>query len=408
MNVYRLTVFFALFALAFGRAAVASAQELELCPAAQPCSVSRPVTVGRETTLPIVWRGRALFDGIGDAVSDRAFFALGDTVSGEPLGQVRRPLRERIAGTTDGQSVRFSFGETLTVPAEVSERAAARGASRLLYIRQFSINGIAVTGVQTIRLSAPLPSAAHSLREGREVTASGLIVQRLALRFDDGTAVASAGRGERLRAQAAIRYERAGLLEAVWEVATPATTRGQPVFRRLDNVRQYLGSGREATLQSPLLPTGEEGLYLLRLRLLQPSLERDGIELRYQVSGRWAGAPAQVPLLRVSKPETGEILDAGTEFRWRLVADTRAYQLELYDRPPPASQPAGPGRVPAEMAGAPATGILLDGNTDRTRLSASVLHRLQPGRIYYWRVSAVNADGVIVAASPLQSIRTED
>ncbi|MBB3060533.1 hypothetical protein [Microbulbifer rhizosphaerae] len=405
MSVCRLAI---VFILAVGFAVPASAQELELCSSMQPCPAPRPVTVGVESTQPIVWRGRTYF--AGDIASDVGFFTLDETASGERLGAVQRPLVGRLAGSADGRLVSFTLNETVTVPAEVSQRAAALGARQLLYVRQFSINGMSVTGVQTIRLSASLPNAARSLPEGQAVTASGLIVRRVALRFDDGAAVASVGRSERLRALAAIRYDRAGLLEAVWEVATPATTRGQPVFRRLDTVRQYLGGGQEASLQSPVLPTDEAGLYLLRLRLLQPSLESDSIELRYQVSGKPA-APVFVPVLPVTSPQAGTALDAATEFRWRPAAGTRAYQLELYDQPPSAATSvtsSEPGTVPAEMTAAPATGVLLQGNTDRTRLSPTVLHRLLPGRIYYWRVSAVNAEGAIVAASPIQSIRTEE
>lgn len=407
-SIYRLAL---TCVLALGVAVSAAAQEFEICSSMQPCSAPRAVTVGVETTLPIVWRGRGHFDRFGQITSEVGSFTVDNTASRERLGVVQQPLVERISGSADGQLVNFTLNEALTVPAAVSRRAADRGASQLLYIRQFSINGMPVSGVQTIRLSAPLPNAARSLPEGQPVTASGLIVRQLALRFEDGTAVASVARSEQLRALADIRYDRAGLLEAVWEVATPSTTRGQPVFRRLHSAREYLGGGREGTLRSPALPTDEAGLYLLRLRLLQPSLERDRIELRYQVSDRTTAASALVPMLRVSGPGKGRALDSATEFRWRPVAGSHAYQLELYERPPSAAEPAassGPGRLPAEMDRAPATGMLLPGNSDRTRLSAGVLHRLRPGGVYYWRVIAINSDGAVVAASPVRSIRAEE
>lgn len=402
--------------LALAIALPVSAQEIEVCPSMQSCSVSQPVTTGQQTTVPVVWRGSSYLGG--DIGSDAGFFTIGDAASGERLGVVNRPLRERLTGTADGQAVNFTFNETLTVPADVSQRAAELGATQLLYIRQFAINGIQVTGVQTIRLIAPpmtepprvSPNAARSLPEGRDVTASGLLVRRVALRFDNGAAVALAGLTEPLRAQAQLHYDRAGLLEAVWEVATPASTRGQPVFHRLENVRQYLGAGQQATLQSPLLPTDEAGLYLLRLRLIQPSLEQELIALRYQVSGQPV-ASAFVPVLRLSQPSAGTALDAETEFHWRRVANTRAYQLELYDQPPSAAVPADqaePNTAPAEMTQAPTTGMLLKGSTDRARLSPAVLQRLQPGHTYYWRMIAVNTEGAVVAASPVQSIQTPE
>lgn len=389
-------------------AAPASAQEVEICPSLQPCAVSRPVVVGRETTVSVLWRGRALFDQIGAVGSDVGYFTLGDPASSEPLGIVRRPLMERVTGSADGRAIAFSFSETLTVPAEVSQRAAAQGARELSYIRQFGINGIAVTGVQTLRLSSPIPNAAPSIREGSEVTASGLILRRLALRFEDGAAVASVARAERLRALAHIDYDRAGLLEAVWEVATPATTRGAPQFRRLDNVRQYLGAGQQASLRSPSLPTDQPGLYLLRLRLVQPTLEQRDIVLRYQVSGTSMTDSERVPVMNVVAAQN-VALGAEAEFQWRRVRGAHVYQLELYDQPPEetARESASPDNVPVQFASGPATGLMVKGSEARTGLSPSVLHQLRPAHTYYWRVVAVDASGTVLAASPLQSIRTE-
>lgn len=388
----------------------ASAQEVELCSSLQPCTATRPVIVGNETTVPVLWRGRAFFDRIGAISSDVGYFTLGDLASSEPLGVVRRPLMERVTGSADGQAMTFSFSETLTVPAEVSRQAAAQGARELSYIRQFSINGIPVTGVQTLRLSAPLPNAARSIPEGSEVTASGLIVRRIDLRFEDGAAVASVANAERLRAVANIDYDRAGLLEAVWEVATPATTRGEPFFRRLDNVRQYLGAGQQASLRSPALPTDQPGLYLLRLRVVQPMLEQNDIVLRYQVSGASTTAPERVSVLNVTTDQS-TALGADTEFQWRRVSNTHAYQLELYDqRPEPTSstEPEHSDTVPAEFASEPTTGLMVKAGTERTRLSPAVLHQLLPGHVYYWRVVAVDANGAILAASPVQTLRTEE
>tara|TARA_R100000900_G_scaffold111424_1_gene86970 strand:- start:673 stop:1659 length:987 start_codon:yes stop_codon:yes gene_type:complete len=326
---------------------------------------------------------------------------------------------ERISGSADGQPTAFSFSETLTVPAAISTQAAAQGARELSYVRPFSVNGIPVTGVQALRLTdpaAPLPNTARSLPENSEVTASGLILRRLALRFDDGAPVASVSRDEALRAEAIIHYDRAGLLEAVWEVATPATTRGQPVFRRLDNVREYLGAGQQSNLRSPKLPTDQPGLYLLRLRLVHPTLEQSGtrepndIVLRYQVSSRSTHEAQWVPHLNGARA-VAATLGADTEFTWPAIATTHAYQLEFYAQPPEpdvASERPGPDRVPNRFTREPTTGLVLKSNTRSTRLSSAVLHRLEPGTTYSWRVVAVDASGRVLAASPLQTLGTEE
>ncbi len=405
--------------LAVGCALPATAQEVELCSSMQPCSVARPVVIGTDTTLSVVWRGRAFIGGVADISSEVGYFTLGDLASREPLGLVRRPITERIAATVEGQATPFSFSETLTVPADISERAAAQGARELSYVRQFDVNGIPVTSVQTLRLTdpaAPLPNTARSLPENAEVTASGLILRRLALRFDDGASVASVARDEPLRAEAIINYDRAGLLDAVWEVATPSTTRGQPVFRRLDNVREYLGAGQQSSLRSPSLPTDQPGLYLLRLRLVQPTLEqndtgdRNGILLRYQVSSRSTQEAEWVPHLNGALAEA-TTLGADTEFAWPAVAAAHAYQLEFYAQPPEpdaTEERPGPDRVPSRFTREPTTGMVLKGNTRSTRLSSAVLHQLEAGQTYTWRVVAVDASGHVLAASPLQTLRTEE
>lgn len=416
MNRYR----FALACLfALWQALPASAQEVELCSSLQPCAPARPVVVGTDTTVSLVWQGRALFDRMTDISSELGYFTLGDPAASEPLGVVRRPLVERLTGTADGRGMTFRVRETLTVPADISSRAAAQGARELSYVRQFSLNGIAITGVQTLRLTnpaAPLPNTPGSLPENTSVTASGLILRRLALQFDSGARVASVARETPLRAEAILHYDRAGLLEAVWEVATPDTTRGQPVFRRLDNVREYLGAGQPARLRSPRLPTDQPGLYLLRLRLLQPTLERDvpqganDIVLRYQVNGRSQREDQWVPSLRGARSDS-QTLGADTEFFWPAVDASHAYQLELYTQvPEPDSARERPDlhHEPAQFTRPPDTGLVIKGNRPRTALSAAVRHRLTPNRTYHWRVVAVAADGRVLAASPLQSLRVEE
>ena len=80
------------------------------------------------------------------------------------------------------------------------------------------------------------------------------------LSFDNGSSVRILPRNNAIHAQAELGYNGTGLLQAVWEVADPASTSGTPVYRPLLQVREYLTLGDAKTLKSPPLPTNADWL----------------------------------------------------------------------------------------------------------------------------------------------------
>ena len=374
------------------------AQSAEICSPAMNCTVNQTVTPGQDTVVTVQWRGRVEGEWRRRLISETGFYSLGGD-RGEPLYPLNRPLVETLPDTTMGGP--FTVTETLQIPGELSRRVAQSGAVSFQFVRRFFVREQMVTGVQTIRLARPSPNAARSLREGAEDPGDGVLLSRLALRFDDGNNVSSIAPGELLRAQALLRYDRVGRINAVWEVATPATTRGNPVFRPLAPVRQYLGAGQESTLESPVLPSRERGLYLVRLRLIEPVIQQPVPVLRYQVGGE-AQTPEQVARLPLVSPASGETLDSHTVFQWQRHPGAFAYQLAFYDRRP-ERQDVTEGE-PVELAVQPVSGMMLGGDTQQTRASASVLNRLDGVTPYWWRVIAVDVDGQVVAASAVASL----
>lgn len=363
------------------------AQITSLCDMRNPCSASGTVTPGVVGTVSISWRGEANVER-DDAVvaSQQGRFI---TANNQALGTISSPLNQRLLPNAIGAPVSFTLNETLSVPVNVSQRAAALGLRQLTYARAFTFDGLTLTGNVTINLNQISPNSSTSIPEGYEPDVTAVGINRFSLRFSSGSQTEIIRQNQSLRAIATINFERAGMLDAIWEVATPASTSGQAIFKPLQNVRQYLAASRQVDVQSPVLPSDEPGIYRLRLRLLQPTLSQAPVELRYQVN---KGSGKSVVEIGNVSPPPGAVIDAQSEFSWQAQAGVKAWQLEIYER---------------ADAQQPLTGMLVQGEQNHSPLSASVLGYLEPGRIFYWRVVAVDMEGEVIAASEMREIRMQ-
>jgi hypothetical protein len=376
-------------------ASTAWAQLIDLCSAKNACATSRAVTAGIDTTVVLNWRGEALVERPNRLLSEGGRFS----ANGASLGQNAAVLTEFLQGRADGGPVSFSLNESLRVPAEVSRQAAALGARTLQYTRAFSFDGVSLGASISIPLNRPAPGAAQSILQGSEAGASTLGLTRLSLRFDNGEQVALIPRNGELRAIATLNYDRGGLFDAVWEVATPASTSGEAVFRQIQTLRQYLGAGRQISLPSPALPSDSPGLYRLRLRILQPKSSADPVILSYQVSEQSLDNRRAMKNIDLVQPPNQAIVGSETLFQWQAQSGVRAYQLELYQQRSADNWPA---------QDKPLTGMQVTAGQTQTQLPQSVLNYLEPGVTYLWRVVAMDSDGQTIAASKLQELRVED
>lgn len=395
-------------------APIAQAQVIALCDARLACTSNQNATVGVDSRVQLTWRGQARTNPrlSQSLISNQGTFVLGNPFSGQRLGMSPTPLVQAIGPATDDRGIEFRVTESLRVPASISQQAARLGERQVFFVRQFSLEGSEpMTGVQVIRLQQGVPGGTGSIAEGTEPSATGVTIQRVSLFFDRGTLTETLSPEEQLQATARISYQGAGIINAIWEVATPASTRGQPLYVPLSQVRRYLGASRELTITSPPLPSDTPGIHRVRLRFLPPT-EIEGVPtLGYRVS-EGALPRARVPAIGILPPESASPLSSETRFRWQPVTGTHAYQLEFYDRWPEAAEnealslqdSPNAERQPITLSPAPITGQVVAGDRSSTTPSRSLLNHLETDKRYYWRLIAIDAQGQVVAASPLEAI----
>lgn len=357
-----------------------------------PTPGSTNVPLGGSTSVAIVWN---VFTVNGPFVSSPSgTFRISAT--GPTLGTVTHLLTKPAAASRTSS---VTFSEIILVPADVIYRAHKLGVSSFGFFRDFQ-DGDGFSGTpQGITLNITTPSAA------------GFGLSRLALLFDNGAPVRLLGLNEPLHALAEINFTGSGLVQATWEVAGPSSTAGQPVYRPLTSVRQYLVGGNKQVLRSPGLPTNSSGFYLVRLRITDPAPGFEQPVLRYFVS---SGKPGEVvPILPIglTAPAPQALLTPDTLFVWEPIRGARAYQLEVYARAA-AADDALPDLGDESTIATPTlpdtpavTGMLVPGGQTRTSLSSVSRSHLQPGRRYLWRVLAIGGDGGIVGESLVREIR---
>ena len=322
------------------------------------------------------------------------------STSGTVLGTISTTLTASKIVTNPSATVNtaFVFSESILIPANVVYRAHKLGLSSFVYERTFTPAGASPTACVTLNISS---------------SAAGVFnVSRMALSFDNGTAARVIGRKESLRANAEVNFNGSGLLQAVWEIAGPASTAGEPFYRPIQTVRQYLVGGEKQVLQSPILPTDSTGLYLVRLRVTDPAIPFDAPVIRYFVADERTGARVPALSLSLVTPPHQTLFAPDTTFVWEAIRGARAYQLELYAKPrapgdtlPDLGGDTATAPPPALPPTPPVTGLLVPGTQTRTPLSATARAHLVSGQSYLWRVLAIGGDGSIVGESPIRELR---
>ncbi len=303
---------------------------------------------------------------------------------GSTLGTVNRSLQ--TTRILSNGSTTVAINESLTIPQSVIRQAQKKGYGRFSYTRQFT-NGQS-NGVATATFSITGGGAAGELS-----------IRRVQMEYDDGRITAVIAPQSKLRARAVISYNGTGLLEYSWEVASPPSTQGQPIFVPLISRKQYLLAGDQVVLQTPTLPTGDNGNYLVRLRIEKPVANFRLPVLRYAVnrSGQ-VRAETRIAPLPVIRPAPNAVLAPDTLFAWQPVVAANAYQLEIYTRPVRNTN------LPGARQQAPITGILVP--AAKTRITVGSLSRthLLSGSTYYWRVVAMSTRGRVIARSNFRRI----
>lgn len=345
-------------------------------------------------TLPFTWTTTNQCIGANPApinVSSSQYVI--KNAAGAPLQSVSNVISR--PGLTFGTAI---FTETLTIPPSAFLAAADSGSNGVVVERTFTDGVVSRTASARVFFG----------------TASGapFSITRLALRYDDGSRVKIIPENGQLRLIADINFNGAGLLQAQWEVAGPTAPGGVPFFRPMQLVRQYLVGSQYVSLTSPLLPSGVDGMYFVRLAIQDPTGLTEVPLLRYFV-GEYTEETAvalrrDLPeTIRALAPGAGVAAEPGLRFAWTPVERAATYQVEIYrlealdDKFVPSDQPEIHSSL--VVRGRPATGMAVPSDQTSAEMSQLVRDYLQPGS-YWWRVVANDKDGAVIAAGPLRRI----
>jgi hypothetical protein len=334
------------------------------------------LTASLQSTLPttLVWTVRFTF-GPTAAQPALTFISSQGAVS-TPGGQVLQVDAVPVTVQLPAKLGQGSAAETFTLAPSTVAAALRLGVNTLFLKRTFVSGNLAVLATATIALGG---------------SASGpLTLSRVMLHFDDRSLVRVVRVGESAVAVAEITFAGNGVLSGLWEVASPPSTLGEPVFVPLGAASINLAAGGLSEVTSPALPAAAAGTYYVRFRVRSPVVPFDSLVLRYAVE---AGS-AQVVAISLISPEPHATLNSDTRFAWQPAPDAVAYRLELYH--------AGADAADSQ----PVSGLWLPGEQRNALLSALAQTHLRAGQAYQWRVVALNSDSEVVGRSALYEIRT--
>lgn len=292
------------------------------------------------------------------------------TPSGQILQIDSTPLTVNLSAAGQGSAL-----EIFTLSPSTVATALRLGVNTLYLKRTFGVSPNSGSTMVVIHLGG--------------IASGPLTLSRVALYFDNRALLRVLHPGEAVVAVAEIEYSGNGVLDGLWEVASPPSTLGEPVFVPLASATVNLAGGGSTEIASPPLPASAAGTYFVRFLVRSPAVPFTGLVIQYAVE---AGAP-QAPPIAVIGPAQNATLNANTLFQWTPAAGAMAYRLEFYGADlAEDSRPISGEWVPAVQRVAV--------------LSVLASTHLQAGRVYRWRIVALNRQGQIVGRSAFYQIRT--
>jgi hypothetical protein len=183
----------------------------------EPIPANSLVAIGQPHGLVLTWSASIIEISAGPTTpftltSTSGQFMVGATV----IGTVNTVLT--LSGSVPtGVPATVRIPETVMVPPDVTVRANRMGAQTVSFVRVFNDGTGPMSGSELIVIGG---------------SGAGLFgITREALSFDDGAAVRVVQKGDKLSARAEIDFTGAGSMSALWEIAGPSSTAGQPQFR---------------------------------------------------------------------------------------------------------------------------------------------------------------------------------
>ena len=317
----------------------------------------------------------------------------------DPMGRVLRIVTKPLVKSVSATATSTTIRETVLVPSDLIVIAQKMGFNQVRYTRSFVDPATSVPSGATINLNM-----------AGGITGP-LSISRVQLRFDNGSPIQTIGKGETTRVFADILFSGSGKFKAVWELADPSSTGGVPIFNKIKLLSRRLVGAKKVTLQSPELPATRTGLHLLRLRVLEPSIGFDPPLVQYYVQDQGEGDVKHS--INLLSPKSGKNLTAATEFKWKAIPGTRAYQLQIFPQDSSAvggnqSVSVGANQMTSvgseAPSGPPVAGAMVPGKQTRLTLKNLNANQLEKGRTYYWRIVAMAPNGLVLGQSSLRPI----
>jgi hypothetical protein len=359
------------------------------------------VALGQPASVALNWSVTSVFIGFPGTLPYTVTSSSGQFVAGATVLGTVNTILSASGSAVSGVPSTVRLTESIAVPPEVSVKASRLGVSSISYVRQFNDGSGPVALQSTILVGG---SAAAQLGITRE-----------ALTFDDGAVVRVVPANDPLLAVAEVDFTGSGTVSAVWEVAGPGTTGGQPQFRELQPVTRGLLGSEPVFVRSVRLPTDSPGVYQVRLRITSPAPGFDPPVLTYYVGDARSAVPGGILPMSLIGPADGALLNRETRFVWQAVEGAKAYKIEIFASPgtDPFDLPDLSGTSDAvdlrhartALAAPPVSGLIVAGAQSQTLLSAAARARLETRHTYFWRVQAIGPEGSVIGEAQVRRLR---
>ena len=233
--------------------------------------------------------------------SPQGTFSANDTI----IGYDYVPLSIVVSGNG-------SVFETLTIPADIIQKALAIGTNIIHYNRTFT---------------GPGPTSLSSLSQINLTTEAGadFQIKRIELYFDNNRADITVERNTPdLTAYANIRYIGTGVLQGYWEVDGRA-------LNFVNETLTYAGSINIQSPKIPSLPTFDEGTHEVKLIITNPVTGIPVPSIVYFVTpGDYVERHAGIKLVA---PEDGALMPEKSKFEWSTAAKASRYLVQFFENP---------------------------------------------------------------------------
>jgi hypothetical protein len=209
-----------------------------------------------------------------------------------------------------------------------------------------------------------------------------LKISYLNLSFKQGGKSKILYKGTKQRAIAKLSSTGSGNIKIRWEIARPPfSNRSNPLFSLIKQEQKIVVGHQQKVFSSPVLPSQQVGLYLLRVSVINSAAEKQQSALiRYSI------LPAKQNIaIQLLSPAAAATINKSTPFNWRIKTVTsQAANIQIFTAQSPHKdcKIAAPQKYSVEIA---------TQKTNQASITPIAAQQLKQGQHYCWRVQAYRA-----------------